>query len=80
MSPCDSRGKTALHYAAEKGHFNVCKFLLDNLEEKNPKDIYGQTPDDYAFRARHLTLTNICDLIPETSENQNLKKVLDKAT
>ena len=45
----------------------MCKFLLDNGEEKNPKDVNGKTPNDYAFEAEHLTLSYICDLLPETS-------------
>ena len=77
-NPCDRRGKTTLHYAAEGGHFNVCKFLLDNVEEKNPKDINGKTPDEYAFVNGHLNLLRICEVIPETIEDQNLKKVLNK--
>ena len=77
-NPRDRIGKTALHLAAEKGHFNVCKFFLENLEEKNPKDNYGRTPDDYAFANGHLNLLRICELIPETIEDQNLKKVLNK--
>ena len=30
----DLMGKTPLHYAAEKGHINVCKILINHTEEK----------------------------------------------
>ena len=64
--------------AAEKGHFNVCKFLLANIVEKNPKDNNGKTPDQYAFEKGHLNLLRICELIPEPIEEQNSEKNLDK--
>ena len=34
---------TPLHAAAAKGHLSICKFILDNTEDKNPGKIDGTT-------------------------------------
>ena len=35
--PEDREGLTPLHYAAQNGHLNVCKALIENMSNKNPK-------------------------------------------
>ena len=37
-------GWTLLHNAAKNGHFEVCKLLVDNVEDKNPGCNDGETP------------------------------------
>ena len=44
MNPSNGFGKTALHFAAKNGYFNVCKLIAENIEEKNPQDHFGKTP------------------------------------
>ena len=44
----DQGGCTALHYAAEKGHLEVCKFLVTQGAEVNVVDIWGDTAWDLA--------------------------------
>ena len=34
---------TGLHYAANMGQYEVCKYFITNLEDKNPKDEDGLT-------------------------------------
>ena len=37
--------------------------------------MHNLTPNNYAFQAGYLNLSYICDLIPETIEDQHSKKV-----
>ena len=38
LNPAMKDGLTALHFAAQGGHFDVCKYFIDNLDgDKNPK-------------------------------------------
>ena len=44
-TPIEStKGKTALHFAAEYGHANVCKLIMDTQKtnwDKNPSDCHA---------------------------------------
>ena len=40
----DCNGWTPLHCAAENGHLSVCKLIVENVDDKNPKDFMGTTP------------------------------------
>ncbi|XP_074572989.1 acyl-CoA-binding domain-containing protein 2-like isoform X2 [Curcuma longa] len=44
----DSEGRTPLHWAVDRGHFDVVETLLDKNADVNAKDIEGQTPLHYA--------------------------------
>ena len=35
-------GRTPLHFAAENGYFQICQYILDRIEDKNPRDIAGK--------------------------------------
>ena len=37
-------GDTLLHWAAKKGHLSLCKLIIKNVQDKNPKGKNGQTP------------------------------------
>ena len=37
----DNDGWTLLHYAAKKGHFKICKLIIENVDDKNPADNDG---------------------------------------
>ena len=50
------------------GHEEICEFLIDNLEDKNPIDQNGMTPFHYATESG---LTNVCRLIIENIDNKN---------
>ena len=51
---------TALHVAAEKGCLDICRFILQNVGDKNPQNSRGKTPLSVAAERGH---TNICILI-----------------
>ena len=54
-------GTTPLHFAAHNGHMDICQFLIERLEDKNPKDGFdGSTPLHEAAKQGHL---EICQLI-----------------
>ena len=44
INPSGCGKMTALHFASTNVHLGVSKFIMDNLVNKNPSDIYGQTP------------------------------------
>ena len=51
------KGFTLLHYAAGKGHYILCKRILDNQMLTDPaeeSDVYGNTPLHTAARYGHL--------------------------
>ena len=52
-NPGDKDGKTLLHWAAEKGHLDICKSIIEEVEDKNPKDKKGWTPLHEAAREDH---------------------------
>jgi len=43
-NPGTANGNTPFHNAARYGHLQVCKFFLDTIVDKNPRDIVGITP------------------------------------
>ena len=58
-------GRTPLHWAALKGHFGICEFIIENTNNKNPaasikSDRY--TPLHWAAQNGHL---EVCKLIME---------------
>ena len=52
----DYIGITPLHLAAKKGHSEICKFIIERVEDKNPADIVGDTPLHFAAASGHLGL------------------------
>ncbi|KAJ6808173.1 acyl-CoA-binding domain-containing protein 1-like [Iris pallida] len=44
----DSEGRTPLHWAVDRGYFNVAEILLQRNADVNAKDDEGQTPLHYA--------------------------------
>lgn len=44
----DSEGRTALHWAVDRGHNNITSLLLNKNADVNAKDDEGQTPLHYA--------------------------------
>ena len=59
---------TAFHLAAERGYLPVCQQIIENADDKNPKDDGGWTPLHYAARNGHLS---VCQLIVENVEDKN---------
>ena len=58
-NPKDVAEKTPLHSAAERGHTEIVKMILNVAEDKNPKDKNGNTPLSLAKHRGHLDVSNI---------------------
>ena len=61
-------GMTPLHMSAKKGHLEICKIILDNTVDKNPKDNSDWTPLHRAAGNGHV---EVCKLILENITNKN---------
>ena len=48
-----------LHLAARHGHFTVCKFILQNIEEKNPRNSRWLTPLHEAAYEGHFNVSQL---------------------
>ena len=72
----NNTGSTPLHFAAQVGHTEIVKYIMDNIEDKCPKDHYGQTPLHYAASS-HGNLDAfiyIIENVPEKSPRDNYGK------
>ena len=43
-NPADNQGFTPLQIAAQTGHLDIYKLIIDQVENKNPTDKDGTTP------------------------------------
>ena len=66
----NGNGITPFHFAAAKGHFEVCKYIIENITNKNPAADDGITPLHTAAKKGHLDITQ---LILDQVENKNPK-------
>ena len=48
-NPRDDSGCTLLHYAAQRGKYDICKLILMEVEDKNSENNSGKTPLDLAY-------------------------------
>ena len=55
-NPSRKDSLTPLHLAAGKGHFQVCIFVMENLENKNTGNKRGKTPFHVAAKRGQLTI------------------------
>ena len=61
-------GFSVLHWAAENGRFDECKFLISKQADPLVKDRKGKTPIDLALRAGHLEIAKFLqDSLPRES-------------
>ena len=58
------------HLAAERGYFAGCQQIMENSNDKNPKDRTGYTPLHKAAENGHLS---VCQLILENVDDKNPK-------
>ena len=56
----------ALFMVAQKGHTEVCKVIVDILEDKNPSDNTGVTPFHHAAEKGHV---DICKILMKNLAN-----------
>ena len=52
-------GRTPLHYAAQECHFELCRLMLTNLEDKTPTDNFGFTPKDLTREQNHVEILKL---------------------
>ena len=71
-NPANSFGDTPLLCAVKNGHANICKYIIDQVDEdkKNPANKFGYTPLHYAVMLNDL---KIYQLISENIEEKNPK-------
>ena len=62
---------TPLHCSAQNGHFDVCHLIIENFQEKNPKDYSGRTPLDLARNNNHIDLVNLISAYDHPEEIGN---------
>ena len=65
----DRRKVTPLHLAAQHGNFEICKLIIDAIEDLDPKNHLGLTPYDYALR--HENSSDICIYIEKVRSQRN---------
>merc|ERR1719295_2243921 len=69
--PCPTDTHTPLHDAAKNGQLEICRLIIENIEEKNPHDACGNTPLLCAVMEGHL---EVCRLIIDHVEDKNPKR------
>ena len=60
------KGRSILHAAAQKGHLELVKQLVENSEDKNPQDEHGTTPLHNAAEGGQLEVVKF--LLPFLSD------------
>ena len=71
LNPARKDGTTPLFLAAYLGHFEICKLIIQMVENKNPARNDGPTPLYVAAQNGHF---EICQLILPEVENKNPAK------
>ena len=61
-------GFTPLHLAARYGYLNVCRLIIEKVEDKNPADSNGWTPLHWAAMTGQL---DVCRLIINNVDNKH---------
>ena len=52
-------GITPLHWAAERGSLKLCQLIIAHVDDKNPMDRFGRTPEDLASGSGHSTVAKL---------------------
>ena len=67
---CQYMKPTPFHLAAKRGYLALCQEIMENSDDKNPKDKVGWTPLHMAAATGHLS---VCQLIVEAVHDKNPK-------
>ena len=58
-NPANKFGETPLHFAAMDGHLDVCRLIIDNVNDKHPVTNFGDTPKDLAVENNHVVVSQL---------------------
>ena len=58
--------QTPFHLAAERGYLSICQEIMENTDDRNPKDYFQFTPLHLAARNGHLA---VCQLIFDNTKD-----------
>merc|ERR1712029_847388 len=77
-NPEDANGETPLHYAAQRGHVEVYRLIMNYVQDKNPASPQGGfTPLHSAASGGHL---GVCRLIMNSVKDKSPKTFGDEMT
>ena len=69
LNPPGWCNRTPLHLAAQAGHLKICKLILEEVEERSPReDLQGDTPLHYAIACGHW---EVYKLIADSVQDKN---------
>ena len=69
-NPADNNGFTALHFAVHKKHFNVCKYILQVIEDKHPENVFLQTPLQLAIKNKYSQVVRLYEQVEKRVYNK----------
>ena len=72
----DEEKTTALHYAAENGHLEICCLIIRHIKHKNPGNALGFTPLHLAAQNGHMKVVQLI-LMNVEDKNPKAKELLD---
>ena len=64
----DELGNTPLHWAAILGYLDICKYIMEKLDNEHPKNANGKSPIHFAAQYGHL---EVYKLLVENIEDKN---------
>jgi ankyrin repeat protein len=71
LQETDDKGRTALHWAACRGHEAVVAFLLEQGAQANRMDVFSKTPLMWAYEKGHL---GVVRMLAEHMGEEGLKE------
>ena len=72
-NPPDNYGVTALHLAVHGRNYDVCKYILQKIEDKHPEDFWRETPLQKAMKNKYSLVVQLYEQI----ENKVYQKMSD---
>ena len=58
-SPSSFDKSTPLHYAALRGHMDICRLIINNVDNKHPVNKHGVTPKELAVQFGHIAVSQL---------------------
>ena len=62
-NPPDNNGFTALHFAVHGRNFDVCKYILQKIEDKHPENVFRQTPLQAAMKNKYSLVVKLYEQV-----------------